>query len=125
MPAAFGVRVSGVNPNWSSSIYDVASRRLVRNIATLEGTAYACLDISTGLEAFIGNLVVADDDRVVIDVLDASAEALQLTVHNPTAEVLTTRISGNCPAVHKLDRDVTLAPGATAIIDSTSPVPAR
>ena len=120
MPAAFGVKVRGVNPNWSSSIYDVPGKRLIRNIAVLEGTAYACLDVDRGLHVFIGNLVVADDERVVIDVLDAAGGTLRLTVHNPTAAPLTTQVHANCRAVGELDREVTLAPGATVAMGSTN-----
>jgi len=118
LPAPLGLRVEGLNGNWGAGVYDLEANRLVKRVAIYRGVGYLALDIAHARRVFIGNLVVADDPALIINVLSLGHEGGRVVVHNPTDKRLKARITlaGGLPDVPRLRAQVDLAPGTDETI---------
>ncbi|MHB9025768.1 MAG: hypothetical protein ACYC7E_16640 [Armatimonadota bacterium] len=86
--------VSGINPNWTSYLYDRA-RHAARPLGNFEGKAWATVCLNGTLDLFIGHPLVADNEQVVLQVTQAGEQAWRVEIHNPTDAAITTTVKKN------------------------------
>jgi hypothetical protein len=91
LPMALPVQVRGLNDNWPAVLYDRAARRW-RPLGQLDGVAYAALDTSADLDLFLGHPVLASHPDIVLSLVQISADAWTLEVHNPTGVAIETTV---------------------------------
>ncbi|HEY3397646.1 MAG TPA: hypothetical protein VGM19_08310, partial [Armatimonadota bacterium] len=111
------VAVRGVNYNWDAGLWRPGQD--LTPVDTFEGTAWARLDVTKPGEFYIGNLVQAGDPALRVQILQWTATALRLDLHNPTdrameCEVWTTpAIKDHCQVRNK----VTVLPGTSQQVE--------
>lgn len=111
-----GLRLSGLNSNWSTWLQLQAEANKTRLIPVEAGIGYAVLRCEDeGKTLFVGHPVIAYQPDIVLNVARSQdSKTWQLEVHNPTEKAVTVRVVSN-PQVKgiKLDESLELAPGSS------------
>lgn len=112
------LEVRGVCPDWPLALEECAGLKL---LGAGSDTLRTVIPPATGSVAFTaGNLLLADNPGLRIEVDTATRKRVRFLIHNPTSAALTCTIRAN-PAFTSIPvflKRVTLAPGATVWQDS-------
>lgn len=117
LPAALPVTVSNLREHWTVALVDLADCRW-RPLGVLESTAYGTLDTAErDWDVFIGHPVIADDEDLVLNLVQTGAAEWTLEIHNPTDRTVAARVSRSpfFNLLNWLGENVRLAPGASAV----------
>lgn len=87
------IQVSGMNNKWSAFLYDSMENK-ARPVGVSESTAWATI-IVKGQKCFIGHPIVADNDKLYIQLTQAGAKQWNIELHNPTVKTITANIKLN------------------------------
>jgi len=120
LPNPLGLRVEGLAENWDAGVWDLEEKALTKRLAVSGGVGWLTLDVSRSRDVFIGNLLVADNPDVIINVLELTRSRGRALVHNPTAGRIVTEVRSHSalPArAPKLRRQVELPPGAELTLE--------
>jgi hypothetical protein len=124
LPFHLPLRVSTVNNNWPCGIWRDGT---LEYLATFEGTAWPLLDTSTPGAFYVGNLLTATDDRLVLEIVKWTNDRLSVDVHNPTDTPITATITSppEITGLQAITRRMTVAPGTSQLIHEGRQPPAR
>ncbi len=91
-PCRLPVRVYGLNPNWSTAVYDRQRRELIP-FGLMDGVGYTTLDLDRGpADVYVGNLVTCDQSELRLWVVEEGADRVKVTAQNPTGKAITTTV---------------------------------
>jgi len=121
LPNPLGLIIEGLNPNWDAGVYDLEKNKLIKRVAISQddGRGYLALDISRSRSVFIGNLIIADNKNVKINVLKYGRDGISFLVHNPTPERIevTVKTPLKLKGVPVVSRSFFLSKGETVKMD--------
>jgi hypothetical protein len=111
------VKVSGMNDNWSAFLFDSKVGK-ARPVGVLESTAWATI-IVKGQQCFVGHPVIANNDKLHIQVTHTGEKSWQVEFHNPTSGDITAKVKINKWFVplkgRKISEQVTVKAGSSII----------
>lgn len=87
------IQVSGMNNNWSAFLFDSIENK-ARPVGVFESSAWATI-IVKGQQCFIGHPVVANSDKLYIQLTHTGAKQWNIEFHNPTEKDITAEIKLN------------------------------
>ncbi|MBI2843878.1 MAG: hypothetical protein HYX78_10805 [Armatimonadetes bacterium] len=121
--------VHGLNGKCDAGIYDLASQSL-KPIGVTEGVGYTRFSTATARNIWIGNLAVADNPDVWVQLIDHNWQGPHWRLHNPTDSAITTKVTALLPPIAGAEGTFTIPAGSTIdvtllFVDQTPPtVPA-
>ena len=92
LPIPLPLKVYGVNPNWSTGVWDEDARALIP-CGTLDGAAVSSLNTRERISnVFAGNVIVCDQSDAVVTLLPDGTGQWKVQVHNPTDRDMTVNV---------------------------------
>ena len=111
------LEVEGANPNWTAGVWREDGTVAYGDV--FEGSAMLRLDVSRAGNFYAGNLLVADNSGLVLEVITWTPERVKIEVHNPTDATVQAVVS--TPAAVKglkaLRKTVEVPAGTTLLVD--------
>lgn len=84
MPYSLPLCIKGINWNWPAAVWQPGAENELAAFGVFEQRGWARLDVTRGGPFYAGNVVMADNPRLRISLLEWSADAISLEVNNPT-----------------------------------------
>ncbi len=114
------ISVDGIRDNGCAAVYGT-KHRWFRWVGVAEGKAWLQEDVDKGSDLWIGNVFVADDDRLKLTLVDqGQAEGKQsfLEVHNPTDASVSVTVTSppHAPEYGGTRLDVQVPAGSTTVV---------
>jgi hypothetical protein len=92
LPIPLPLKVYGVNPNWSTGVWDADANALIP-CGTLDGAAVSSLNTRERISnVFAGNVIVCDQNDAVVTLLPDGTGQWKVQVHNPTDRDMTVNV---------------------------------
>ena len=116
IPFQLPLRIAKVNGNWPAGLWREGGA--VEYTGVFEGTAWPLLDVSKPGAFYAGNLVTADNDALVLEIVKWTKDAITVEAHNPTDAAITATLRtpdeiANCYA---LTQKATVPAGTSVIV---------
>lgn len=90
IPFPVSLRVSPVNPRWPAGSWRADG--MLDYAGVFEGTAWPQLDVAKPGAFYAGNLVTADSEALVLEIVKWTPDLITLEAHNPTDAPITTTV---------------------------------
>jgi hypothetical protein len=113
IPFPVPLRVSPVNPRWPAGCWRADGA--LEFAGVFEGTAWPQLDVAKAGAFYAGNLVTADHEALVLEIVKWTPNAITLEAHNPTDAPITTtvRTPAEITNLCALTRQITVPAGSS------------
>ncbi|MCX7599397.1 MAG: hypothetical protein N2512_11130 [Armatimonadetes bacterium] len=115
MPMPLTLRIAGLNWNWSCGVWRPGQEPEIVPFGVFEGEGWANLDVTKGGSFYAGNLLMADDPRLRLALIEWTPERIALEVNNPTDGIIeaTVRTPAEITGRYPLSEKLAIAPGTS------------
>jgi len=113
LPVRLPIRVYGLNPRWSTALYDHERGELVPFGVAEDGIGYTSIDLDRGpAEVYLGNLATCDVPELNLWVVE-EGPIVKITVQNPLDKALktTVQLAANYRRAHAFRKAITIPAG--------------
>ena len=120
LPVRLPIRIFGLNPRWSTALYDHERGELVPFGVGEDGVGYASVDLDRGpAEVYLGNLATCDIPELNLWVVEEGA-AVKITAQDPLDRPVTAtvRLAEGYTRVAPFVRKVTVPPGGLVTLQA-------
>jgi hypothetical protein len=116
LPYPVPLHISNVNGNWPAGLWRAGGT--VDYTGVFEGTAWPLLDVAKAGIFYAGNLIIADNDKLVLEIVKWTKDAITVEAHNPTDAPVTAtiRTPAEITNYYHLTQQVTIPAGTSLLI---------
>lgn len=107
------LQIRGLNEHWVAGSWREGGE--VAYTGVFEGTAWPRLDVSKKGKFYAGNLLTADNNELVLEVVKWTKDVIKVEIHNPTDKPITATIATPAEITNykAFNQAVTVPPGST------------
>ena len=118
IPYDVPLQIRGVNEHWVAGSWREGGE--VAYTGVFEGTAWPRLDVSKRGKFYAGNLLTADNNDLVLEIVKWTKDAIKIEAHNPTAKPIEATISTPVEIVsyRLFNQAVTVPAGSTLYLET-------
>ncbi len=111
------LQLRGLNPHWIAGLWREGGQ--IAYTGVFEQTAWPHLDVSKPGKFYAGNLLIADNPDLVLEIVLWNQQRISFEAHNPTDRAITATISTPAEITNykPLHRTVTVPPGTTVYVN--------
>lgn len=116
IPFLVPLRIGAVNGNWPAGSWRDGGA--VEYAGIFEGVTYPSLDVAQAGAFYAGNLLTADNEQLVLEIVKWTKDAISVEVHNPTAAPITATVQ-TPPEItnyYALTQQVTVPAGTSILL---------
>ncbi|MHB9134532.1 MAG: hypothetical protein ACYDBB_25955 [Armatimonadota bacterium] len=116
IPFPLPLHISSVNGNWPTGLWRAGGA--VNYTGVFEGTAWPLLDAANTGAFYAGNLITADNDKLVLEIVKWTKDAITVEAHNPTDAPITATVQTPAEITnhYHLTQRVTVPAGTSLLI---------
>ena len=117
IPYQLPLCIRGINPRWPTGTWREGDTLLYAG--SFEGEAWTRLDVGKAGKFYTGNLLLADNANLVLEVVTWSKDKLTIEVHNPTGNAIEATVSTPKELTNykQCRRKVTVPAGTTVYVE--------
>jgi hypothetical protein len=121
-PNDLPVMVRGLSEKSTACLFDLDKAEL-KPIGVTEGVGYTRFGTSTPRRIWIGNILIADNPDVWVELVDLDWQNPRIRLHNPTDSDIVTSVTGMLPVMSQTWNSVLVPSGTTIEVggDNTPP----
>lgn len=109
LPNFLPVEVRGINPNWTSGVYDFSSQKF-HPLGLLGERMYTVVDLKEDKDLYWGNILILNRPEVIAELVEETPTgSLLLRLHNPLNKKVRVRVEA--PVLTPKVKQITLTPG--------------
>jgi len=115
MPYQLPLRIAGLNGNWPTGLWRPGTEDDLVPFGVFEEGGWALLDVKRGGPFYAGNLLIADDVRLRMSIINWTADGILIEVNNPTDGPLeaVVRTPAEITNRYRLRETISLEPGTS------------
>ncbi len=117
IPVNLPLELRGINENWVAGLWRDGER--IDYTGTFEDTTWPLLDVGKAGRFYAGNLLLADNPHLILDIVKWTRDSIKIEVNNPTENPIEATISTpqEITDYRTLQRKVTVPPGSTVYLE--------